>query len=67
MQAPSKLCCLLPCIDEMTASGGLMILGIGFVILDITRPRVANFLPALVISPALIGGVNWFTAYRTID
>ena len=43
-------------IDEMTASGGLMILGIGFVILDITRPRVANFLPGLVVSPALTGG-----------
>lgn len=48
-------------IDEMTASGGLMILGIGFEILDITRPRVANFLPALVVSPALTGAVNWFT------
>ncbi|MCZ6632936.1 MAG: DUF554 family protein [bacterium] len=34
-------------VDEMTAVGGLMVLGIEFVMLDIVRPRVANFLPAL--------------------
>ena len=27
----------------------------------LTRPSVAYFLPALVVSPALTGGVNWFT------
>ena len=49
-------------IDEMTASGGLVILGIGFVILDISKPRVANFLPALFVSPALAGAVKWLTS-----
>ena len=44
-------------VTEMTASGGLMVLGIGVVILDISRPRVANFLPALVIAPLVVAAV----------
>lgn len=48
-----------PMIDEMTASGGLIILGIGFVILDLMHPRVANFLPALAIAPLLVKLVAW--------
>lgn len=42
-----------PMVNEMTAAGGLMILGIGLNILDLTRIRVANLLPALVVAPAL--------------
>ena len=38
-------------ITEMTATGGLMILGIGLRLLDIKRLRVGSFLPALVIAP----------------
>ena len=41
-------------VVEMTAVGGLMVLGIGVVILDISRPRVANFLPALAIAPLIV-------------
>jgi len=48
-----------PMIDEMTASGGLIVLGIGFVILDLMHPRVANFLPALAIAPLLVKFVAW--------
>jgi uncharacterized protein len=44
-------------VTEMTAAGGLMVLGIGVVILDISRPRVANFLPALVIAPLIVTAV----------
>ena len=36
-------------LNELTATGGLMILGIGFYLLDIKRIKVGNFLPALVI------------------
>ena len=43
-----------PIITEMTAAGGLLIVGIGLNILGITRIRVANLLPALVIAPALV-------------
>ena len=43
-----------PMIAEMTATGGVLILAIGFMLLDIKRIRVANLLPALVIAPAIV-------------
>ncbi len=43
-----------PMVTEMSAAGGLIILGIGLVILDLKPIRVANFLPALVFAPALV-------------
>ena len=41
-------------ITEMTATGGVMILGIGLLLLEIKRIRVANFLPTLAIAPLLV-------------
>ncbi len=41
-------------IDEMTAVGGLMLIGLGLALLDIKQPRVANFLPGLVIAPLMV-------------
>ncbi len=38
-------------IDELTATGGIMILGIGLRLLEIKTIRVASFLPALVLAP----------------
>jgi len=35
-------------LNELTATGGLMILGIGFYLLDIKRIKVGNLLPSLV-------------------
>ena len=43
-----------PVVAEMTAAGGLLIVGIGLNILGIARIRVANMLPALAIAPALV-------------
>lgn len=43
-----------PMIGEMTAAGGLLILGIGLNILQLTRIPVGNLLPALVVAPALV-------------
>lgn len=43
-----------PMAAEMTAVGGLLLIGLALVLLDIRRPRVANFLPALVIAPLLV-------------
>lgn len=36
-------------LNELTATGGLMIVGIGLLLLDIKKVRVGNFLPALVV------------------
>ena len=41
-------------MTEMTATGGVMILGIGLLLLEIKRVRVANFLPALAVAPLLV-------------
>lgn len=41
-------------INEMTAVGGLLLIGLALVLLDVKRPRIANFLPALVIAPLLV-------------
>ena len=41
-------------VTEMTAAGGVIILGLGLLLLDIKRIKVANFLPALVIAPTLV-------------
>ncbi len=43
-----------PVMTEMTAAGGLLIVGIGLNILGLTKIRVANMLPALVIAPLLV-------------
>jgi hypothetical protein len=42
-----------PMMAEMTATGGLLLLGLSLVLLDIREVRVANFLPALIIAPLL--------------
>ena len=41
-------------IAEMTATGGVMILAIGLLLLDLKRIRVANLLPALLIAPLIV-------------
>jgi uncharacterized protein len=38
-------------IAEMSAAGGILMLGIGFALLDIKRIRVANLLPAVFLAP----------------
>jgi uncharacterized protein len=41
-------------ITEMTAVGGLILVAVGLKLLKIRELRVANFLPALVVSPLLV-------------
>lgn len=47
-----------PYIIEMTAAGGLIIIGIGLKLLNIKDLRLANYLPALAAAPALVWLVN---------
>jgi uncharacterized membrane protein YqgA involved in biofilm formation len=49
-----------PMIAEMTATGGTLILAIGLNLLDLTTIRVANFLPALIVAPMLVGLLQLF-------
>jgi uncharacterized membrane protein YqgA involved in biofilm formation len=41
-------------VDEMSAVGGLMLVGIALRLLDVKEVRVASFLPGLVIAPVLV-------------
>lgn len=43
-----------PMMTEMTAAGGVIIIGIGVKLLDLKEIRLANFLPALAIAPLLV-------------
>ncbi len=43
-----------PMITEMTATGGLLLIGLALILLDIKKPRMANFLPALLIAPLIV-------------
>jgi uncharacterized membrane protein YqgA involved in biofilm formation len=47
-----------PMILEMTAVGGILLVGLSLVLLDIKKPRMANFLPALLIAPLIVMGAN---------
>jgi uncharacterized protein len=43
-----------PAVIEMGATGGVLILGIGLLLLDLKKVRVGNFLPAIAIAPLLV-------------
>ncbi len=43
-----------PWVIEMTATGGVVILGIALLLLDLKKVRVANLLPAIVIAPLIV-------------
>jgi uncharacterized protein len=45
-------------LDAMTSAGGVLIIGISLRLLAIRDVRVGNFLPALVMAPALVGLVS---------
>jgi len=40
-------------ILAMTSTGGVLLLGLGIVLLELKDVRVANMLPALVVTPLL--------------
>jgi uncharacterized protein len=43
-----------PMIVEMTAVGGVLLIALSFILLDIKKPRVANFLPAVLLAPLMV-------------
>jgi uncharacterized membrane protein YqgA involved in biofilm formation len=48
-----------PWVVEMTAAGGVVIMSIGLLLLDIKRIRAANLLPALFAAPAIVLALEW--------
>jgi uncharacterized membrane protein YqgA involved in biofilm formation len=47
-------------IGEMSATGGVLILAIGLLMLDLKKIRIANLLPALVIAPLIVAALQAF-------
>jgi uncharacterized protein len=47
-------------LAALTSAGGVLIIGISLKLLDVKDVKVGNFLPALVIAPALVGLVSLF-------
>jgi len=46
-------------MNEMTATGGVLLMGIGISsLLEIKKIRVGNFLPALAIAPIIVYGLS---------
>lgn len=43
-----------PMIDELTATGGLLLMGLSLILMDIKQPRIANYLPALILAPLIV-------------
>ncbi len=43
-----------PMISATTATGGILILGLGLTLLDLKEVRVANMLPALLFAPLIV-------------
>ncbi|MCX7831671.1 MAG: DUF554 domain-containing protein [Actinobacteria bacterium] len=41
-------------INEMTAAGGILIIGIGIMLLEIKRIRLANLLPSVFVAPLIV-------------
>ena len=48
-----------PMIDIMTVTGGIIILGLSLVLLEVKQIRVANMLPAIFVAPALVRLFAW--------
>ena len=54
-----------PMIAELTATGGIVLMGLALNLMEIKKIRLANFLPALVIAPLIVvlGGIIGIDIY----
>lgn len=52
-----------PMIVEMTATGGLIIVGIGLKLLSVKEVRLASFLPALAVAPMLVAVIPFIKSF----
>ncbi|MBK8134910.1 MAG: DUF554 domain-containing protein [Chloroflexi bacterium] len=43
-----------PMVAEMTATGGMILIGLALILMDVKRPRVANLLPGLLLAPIIV-------------
>lgn len=48
-----------PMIAEMTATGGVLMLAIGFGLLEVKQIRTGNLLPAVFVAPIIVAVLDW--------
>lgn len=41
-------------INELTATGGMILMGLSLILMEIKQPRMANYLPALLLAPLIV-------------
>lgn len=46
-------------VTELSATGGILIIGIGLVLLEITDVKITNYLPAIILAPMIVGLMHW--------
>lgn len=51
-----------PMLAVLSATGALLIIGIGLTLLDLKKIRIANFLPALLVGPIIVAILHAFGA-----
>lgn len=47
-----------PVITELTAVGGVLLIGLAITLMGLKKPRMANFLPSLLIAPLIVLGAS---------
>jgi len=57
---PALTLSMQPRLIELSAVGGVILVGLGLNILNLQRIKVANLLPALLLAPALVALLNFF-------
>ena len=48
----------LVAVIEMTATGGVLVLGISLLLLDLRRVRVGNLMPAVLLAPLIVDALQ---------
>ncbi|MFP4646675.1 MAG: DUF554 domain-containing protein [Candidatus Acetothermia bacterium] len=47
-------------VNELSATGGVLIIGIGLMILEIKEVKVSNYLPAIILAPLIVLAISYF-------
>lgn len=55
-----------PMINEMTATGGVLMLALGLGLLEIKQIRAGNLLPALLAAPVILAVVEWLPTATSV-
>ncbi len=58
LAAEAQAALTTPMTAELTAAGGLLLMGIAISMLELRAIRVANYLPALAVAPLIVAALH---------